>query len=160
VGNQNGCSVRKGEGVTAEKVGKYKVIAVEPVMRREKGGIAVANPTYDRLVLENGDKIYGCKNCEYTSNNTGSMFGHVRRHQAATQSAEPAEPAATEEPKPAQPTVSESVKNMTVGELLEYISWLEGNGGSPMDLRERAEAAEAQVIVLEEKLARIRDSLG
>ena len=150
--------------MTAEKVGKYWVIAVEPLVQNKKG--AVPNPTYDRLVLENGDKVFGCKNCDYTSTNTGSMFGHVRRHTFAqpTEPEEIPEPADVEEPPvPAQPTVSESVKNMTVVALLAYISWLEDNGGSPVDLRERAEAAEARavtaearVLVLEERIDRMK----
>lgn len=152
--------------MTAEKVGTLKVVAVEQVIGRANGG--VVNPAYDRLVLENGDKVYGCKSCTYASNNTGSMHGHVKRHHVGTRSAEPAEQTTTEEPvMPTEAPIVKAVMDMSVGELLAYVASLEADGERPEALRVRAEtaekereAAEARVAELEAQLSAIRTALG
>jgi hypothetical protein len=144
-----------GETVTAKKVGNLRVIAVEQIIGRAKG--SVANPNYARLVLDDGTKIYGCKTCEFTSPNTGSMFYHAKQHASIQESPAEPEEAITE---PTQAPVVRAVMDMTVGELLAYVAFLEADGERPEALRERAEAAEARVKALEAQLGTIKAALS
>jgi hypothetical protein len=158
--------------VTAEKVGNFRVVAVEPVIRRGKDGGGTPSPTTVKLTLDNGEKVYGCKLCTYTTSNTGSMHGHLTRHHRGAQSlsetpqAQPEEPEETvpesaqeESAAPAQAPVVKAVMSMTVGELLSYVAFLEADGERPEALRARAEAAEAEVAQWEARFAAIKASL-
>lgn len=155
--------------MTAEKVGNSKVVAVEPVIRRGKDASGTPSPTTVKLTLANGEKVYGCKLCTYTTSNTGSMHGHLARHHPDAQNppettqAPPAEPEETvpepaqeESEVPAEAPVVKAVMDMTVGELLSYVAFLEADGERPEALRARVEAAEAEVAQWKAKFSAVK----
>lgn len=122
--------------MTATHVNGQQVVSDNPTQApiRSKDGTVIWWRQTRTLLLANGDTVFGCLHCDYTSPNANSIRPHLGKHRAA---------------KVAPPTLG----GITVADLVQRLSEAE-------TLTEDRDHWKARALAAEKSLRQMRKALG
>ncbi len=120
--------------MTATTVNGHAVITDKPTASalRDKRGNVVYWPQTRTLTLDNGDVVYGCVHCDYTSLNENSIRPHLGKHRD-------------------RPTAAQAGE-LSLNQLLERLGELDKVTADRDQWRKRAVAAEKSLSTLRKAL--------